>query len=693
MKQYRTLLLIVTFLFIGWTFLIVESCAQVKLTQVESDTILYRIPVAHRTIAGQPGKYFMKYMGLEPLMDSLDLKGTKIDSMTFASDTLKLYTNDGIFKVEILAGGGGSGTVTSVGLTTGTSGTDVNVIGSPITSSGSFTLNLPSASASNRGLLTSADHTLFSNKFTLPSLTSGSVLFSNGTTIAQDNPNFFWNDATNRLSIKSGSSPVAELDILGKIQIQNAAGSVYFGNLAGPASESGSLQNIGIGTLPLASNTSGSYNIGVGPFALYSNTSGGSNIAIGNSAMYGGSGASNSVAIGTQSLYSGGATETVAIGRRASYLNTGNFNTVIGTEALRTTSSGAQNVAIGYSSGYSNTGSNNVFIGFQSGFTETGSNKLYIENSTGVPLIGGDFSTNRVGINKAISSLSTTLHVGGDVTIDTRTGTGTSLTMYDATGKLCTATLGSGLTITSGTLNQDYGAFTVAATTGGSGLVGPLDGDPFLTFTAGSGMTITRSGTTGDNQTLTFASTGGTTNLSYSTKSGTDVTLESSTGSDVIFRDGVGTFVNRVSANVIKYDVDEIYGQLSNTAIIGSATIDGVYRSVDFTAEDESFASIINAKTASDEIEVLVSGTYEIHYSLSYLVPSSRDVRWRIYKNTADIGYIGELTTYFTAGYPSKTFNIDLTAGDDISLRYIGVNGVSGTIDINSPILKVKRIK
>lgn len=38
-------------------------------------------------------------------------------------------------------------------------------------------------------------------KFTLPSLTSGSVLFSNGTTIAEDNTNFSWNDSSNKLSV------------------------------------------------------------------------------------------------------------------------------------------------------------------------------------------------------------------------------------------------------------------------------------------------------------------------------------------------------------------------------------------------------------------------------------------------------------------------------------------------------------
>jgi hypothetical protein len=40
-----------------------------------------------------------------------------------------------------------------------------------------------------------------SGGFTLPALTSGSVLFSNGTTIAQDNAAFFWDDSNNRLGL------------------------------------------------------------------------------------------------------------------------------------------------------------------------------------------------------------------------------------------------------------------------------------------------------------------------------------------------------------------------------------------------------------------------------------------------------------------------------------------------------------
>lgn len=93
-------------------------------------------------------------------------------------------------------------------LAVGTSGTDFNISSATDT----HTFNLPTASATNRGALSSIDWSAFNSKFTLPSLTSGSVLFSNGTTIAQDNANFFWDDTNNRLGIGI-ATPYASLTI------------------------------------------------------------------------------------------------------------------------------------------------------------------------------------------------------------------------------------------------------------------------------------------------------------------------------------------------------------------------------------------------------------------------------------------------------------------------------------------------
>ncbi len=60
--------------------------------------------------------------------------------------------------------------------------------------------------------VTSAIQTQINNKFTLPSLTSGSVLFSNGTTIAQDNANLFWDDTNNRLGIGT-NAPTSKVTV------------------------------------------------------------------------------------------------------------------------------------------------------------------------------------------------------------------------------------------------------------------------------------------------------------------------------------------------------------------------------------------------------------------------------------------------------------------------------------------------
>jgi hypothetical protein len=83
------------------------------------------------------------------------------------------------------------------------------------------TLSISQASTSTDGFLTSTNWNTFNNKFTLPALTSGSVLFSNGTTIAQDNANFFWDDINNRLGIGT-VSPQEKLQVVG--------GNILFGN-------------------------------------------------------------------------------------------------------------------------------------------------------------------------------------------------------------------------------------------------------------------------------------------------------------------------------------------------------------------------------------------------------------------------------------------------------------------------------
>jgi len=136
--------------------------------------------------------------------------------------TITLHTEDNTLCEIITTFSGG---VTSLnGLTAntqylavGTTGTDFNI--NSLTDTHTF--NLPTASATNRGALSSTDWTAFNGKFTLPSLTSGSVLFSDGTTIAQKNSNFFWDNTNNRLGIGT-NAPNSRFHLSGSITAASA---------------------------------------------------------------------------------------------------------------------------------------------------------------------------------------------------------------------------------------------------------------------------------------------------------------------------------------------------------------------------------------------------------------------------------------------------------------------------------------
>jgi hypothetical protein len=110
----------------------------------------------------------------------------------------------------------------------------------------------------------------------------------------------------------------------------------------------------------------------------------------GNYNTFSGYGAGNSNTTGYDNTFSGSL---------AGYSNTtGNDNTFSGYGAGNLNTTGGNNTFSGYRAGANNTtGNGNVFVGSLAGYYETGSNKLYIANSSGTPLIYGDFSVNTLG--------------------------------------------------------------------------------------------------------------------------------------------------------------------------------------------------------------------------------------------------------------------------------------------------------
>lgn len=95
--------------------------------------------------------------------------------------------------------------------------------------SGTGAFSISQANTSTNGYLSNTDWNTFNNKFTLPSLTSGSVLFSNGTTIAQDNSNLFWDNTNKRLGIKV-NNPVYTLQVRGDAYLDSSQLTVNMSN-------------------------------------------------------------------------------------------------------------------------------------------------------------------------------------------------------------------------------------------------------------------------------------------------------------------------------------------------------------------------------------------------------------------------------------------------------------------------------
>jgi hypothetical protein len=123
----------------------------------------------------------------------------------------------------------GAGTVTSVGLSSATSG--VTIGSTPITTSGTITLAIATASGSQNGLLSSSDWTTFNGKqnaLTNPVTgtgTSGQIAYFTGTSAISSESTLFWDATNDRLGINT-NNPQFKIDILnGDIRLNMSSGN------------------------------------------------------------------------------------------------------------------------------------------------------------------------------------------------------------------------------------------------------------------------------------------------------------------------------------------------------------------------------------------------------------------------------------------------------------------------------------
>ncbi len=245
-------------------------------------------------------------------------------------------------------GSGGSGTVTSVGLTAPS--TDFVVTGSPVTASGTLGLGWIVAPDFNdtANAIVKRDS---SGNFTAGAITGSSFQISNGTS---SNPFAYGSYANfNAFLGFAGNSSMTGLGNTAsgyQALYSNAAGSfntatgqqaLYSNCPSGGCTSGQGGDNTASGALALYSNTTGNANTATGLDSLFSNTTGSYNTANGEEALY------NNCSSG-----SGGCSGAQGIG-----------NTAAGFQALANNSTGSYNAAFGYEAGPVGIVNNSTAIG------------------------------------------------------------------------------------------------------------------------------------------------------------------------------------------------------------------------------------------------------------------------------------------------------------------------------------------
>ena len=605
---------------------------------------------------------------------------------------------------------GTAGTVTSVGLSTGTSGTDINVSGSPITTSGSFTLNIPTASATNRGALSSTDWSTFNSKAGGTGA-ANKVAFWTGTNTLSYNTNLHWDNTNGRLGIGDVSTLSARVNILAfgnapALSIRNSSNAYQYLTV----DNKGWLSGRGIkGYQITKTNGDAIPTINIAEFndllisaedkytVTYGNGGTHPNLYLNNEGINWNVTSTDNVIINFKGksywpsgiTYPGGEiwigfyyqthTEDIEVYYEVN-TNIGTWVDISSTKEVIYLESSAYKYIkfkvpanINYLSKLKiaindvaqverirylvDRNSENNYGSFCRKYGDWLFGTYIYRNSsnTAVNVIDCNgnnyFNSGNFGIGTA--SPGYRLDVNGDLRVVTRTGTPTKLSGFDANGKIMDVTVSTGLTLSSGVL--------------------------------------TAQGTTRD--------------LSYGTKSSGVVPLQITGGTSVNFTESPAIFLDRTSSSNMTVQMRAPFGQMSSGSlqrIVNLGLSGGGYK-IEFSDYIISNCSIdkVTFSNANDRLIVNTgyAGTYQCTYSVDLLsqdASNDHDVYMIIKINGSE--YVSSKSSkVIKAGsdvyhFVSRTFFLPLAVSDYIELFIVKNVGSGTTMDIHNAIVAINYI-
>lgn len=663
--------------------------AQVKLVQIEPSAQKFKIPVAKKVING---KYYMEYETMANLLDSLGIN-IGVDSIYMANDTIKLRDGSGFVVIH-----------PSADSTSVLAGYGITVTETPI--------NTYTVKADTSKLVTQYD---------LSSKVDGSgvatrVAFWNGSNSLSSSANLYWQDeklnikginytsyAPHQIAIGSfagfGATNAQASAFLGQetgLYATNASGSNFFGNFAGQNAtnaESSNFFGANSGLSAFGAHSSNFFGVNSGANAssayrsnFFGAQSGMSATNASFSNFFGFQAGQNATNAGSSNFF----------GTQAGYGATNaNYSNFFGAQAgMSATNAGFSNF-FGYDTGSAGIGSNNIIIGKSITLADGTTNSLNIGGVIfGTGFNNGEKTANavngKIGINKV--SPTTTLHVGGDLTIDTRVGTAATLAAYDSSGKLCTPTIGSGLSLVGGVLSSAGG---------GSGATQYLNAYIDNSDTLGFYLTVAQdtvvfrgvdnvSGeatTVGDTPTIDMTLTGTTITASVVDGSITPAKLSQS----YLTSEVDGSVSNELQTLSINNNQLSITGGNTVTLPSGGSTewasldygtqaantqsfTSSVWNTINFLGSNESNSAIINANHTNDDIEFVVAGNYKIDYAVSFVANADALIYMGLHSSvTNDVPFKTQIEGDTDVGYKtcqmSKSIIYSATAGEKLKLQ------------------------